>query len=129
MIAQDFARLRVRATESIAVAMVEGARTRRRAKDQRGRGQRSLCPAGRLKMVGNPFKVKDIKLLDKRLGEICGLEQIRSRRASSAVPGPRAGGDRPCGVTNPLAPRTDEDATVLKSGRGSSQEQMACGYP
>ena len=73
MIAQDFARLRTRANESIAVAMVEGARVRRRAKDPRGRGQRSLCPAWRLKMVGNTLKVKDIELLDKRLGEICGL--------------------------------------------------------
>ena len=42
MIAQDFARVRVLATGIIAVAMVEGARARTRAKDQRGRGQRGL---------------------------------------------------------------------------------------
>ena len=37
MIAEDFARVRVLATESIATP--EGARTRTRAKDQRGRGR------------------------------------------------------------------------------------------
>ena len=42
MIAADFARVRVLATESIATPMVEGARTRTRAKDRRGRGQRGL---------------------------------------------------------------------------------------
>ena len=44
MIAEDFARVRVRvlASESIATPMVEGARTRTRAKDRRGRGQRGL---------------------------------------------------------------------------------------
>ena len=42
MIAPDFSRLRAPATESIAVALVEEARTRRREKDQRGRIQRSL---------------------------------------------------------------------------------------
>ena len=42
MIAQDFALLRVLVTGSIAVAMLEGARARRSAKDKRGRGQRSL---------------------------------------------------------------------------------------
>ena len=42
MIAEDFARVRVLATESIATPMVEGARTRTRAKDRRGRGQRGL---------------------------------------------------------------------------------------
>ena len=41
-IAQDFSRLRVPATESIAVATVEGARARWREKDQRGRIKRSL---------------------------------------------------------------------------------------
>ncbi len=41
-IAQDFFRLRVPATESIAVAMVEEARARRRKKDQRGRIKRSV---------------------------------------------------------------------------------------
>ena len=45
MIAQDFARLRVLATGIIATPMVEGACARKRAKDQRGRGQRSLCRA------------------------------------------------------------------------------------
>ena len=40
MIAEDFARVRVLATESIATPMVERARTRTRAKDRRGRGQR-----------------------------------------------------------------------------------------
>ena len=40
MIAEDFARVRVLATESIATPMVEGARTRTRAKDRRGPGQR-----------------------------------------------------------------------------------------
>ena len=39
-IAADF--VRVLATESIATPMVEGARTRTRAKDRRGRGQRGL---------------------------------------------------------------------------------------
>ena len=43
-IAEDFARVRVLATESIATPMVEGARTRTRAKDRRGRGQRGLWP-------------------------------------------------------------------------------------
>ncbi len=42
MIAPDFVRLRVLATESVATPMVEGAWTRRRAKDQRARGKRSL---------------------------------------------------------------------------------------
>ena len=42
MIAEDFCRQRVPATESIAVAMVEGARARWRQKDQRGRIQRTL---------------------------------------------------------------------------------------
>ena len=42
MIAQDFARQRVPATESIAVAMVEGARTRWQQKDKRERIKRSL---------------------------------------------------------------------------------------
>ena len=37
-----FVRQRVPATESIAVAMVEGARTRWRKKDQQGRIKRSL---------------------------------------------------------------------------------------
>ena len=41
-IAPDFSRLRVPATESIAVATVEGARARRREKDKRGRIKRSL---------------------------------------------------------------------------------------
>ena len=34
MIAEDFARVRVLATESIATPMIEGARTRTRAKDR-----------------------------------------------------------------------------------------------
>ena len=42
MIAQDLSRLRVPAIESIAVAMVEEARARRRDKDKRGRIKRSL---------------------------------------------------------------------------------------
>ena len=42
MIAQDFCRQRVPATESIAVAMVEGACARWRQKDKRGRIKRSL---------------------------------------------------------------------------------------
>ena len=42
MIAQDFCRQRVPATESIAVALVEGARARWRQKDKRGRIKRSL---------------------------------------------------------------------------------------
>ena len=41
-IAQDFFCLRVPATESIAVAMVEEARARRRKKDQRGCIKRSV---------------------------------------------------------------------------------------
>ena len=41
MIAPDFSRLRAPATESIAVAMVEEARARRREKDKRGRIKRS----------------------------------------------------------------------------------------
>ena len=41
-IAQDFSRLRVPATESIAVALVEEACARRREKDKRGRIKRSL---------------------------------------------------------------------------------------
>ena len=36
------ARVRVLATESITTPMVEGARTRTRVKDRRGRGQRGL---------------------------------------------------------------------------------------
>ena len=36
-IAQDLLRLRAPSTESIAVALVEGARARRRKKDKRGR--------------------------------------------------------------------------------------------
>ena len=43
MIAPDLSRLRVPATETIAVAMVEEARARRRDKDQRGRIKRSVC--------------------------------------------------------------------------------------
>ena len=43
MIAADF--VRVLATESIATPMVEGARTRTRAKDRRGRGQRGSSTA------------------------------------------------------------------------------------
>ena len=39
-----FARVRVLATESVATPVVEGARTRTRAKDRRGRGQRGLWP-------------------------------------------------------------------------------------
>ena len=42
MIAPDFLRPRAPATESIAVAMVEGARARGRKKDKRGRIKRSL---------------------------------------------------------------------------------------
>ena len=42
MIVQDFCRQRVPATESIAVAMVEGARACWRQKDKRGRIKRSL---------------------------------------------------------------------------------------
>ena len=42
MIAPDLCRQRVPATESIAVAMVEGARARWRHKDKRGRIKRSL---------------------------------------------------------------------------------------
>ena len=42
MIAQDLSRLRVPATESIAVALVEGARARKRDKDKRGRIKRSM---------------------------------------------------------------------------------------
>ena len=42
MIAPDFLRQRVPATESIAVALVEGARARWRKKDKRGRIKRSL---------------------------------------------------------------------------------------
>ena len=42
MIAEDFTRVRVLATESIATPTVEGVRTRTRAKDPQGRGQRGL---------------------------------------------------------------------------------------
>ena len=42
MIAPDFSHLRVLATESIAVVLVEEAGARRREKDQRGRIQRSV---------------------------------------------------------------------------------------
>ena len=42
MIAPDFCRQRVPATESIAVALIEGARARWRQKDKRGRIKRSL---------------------------------------------------------------------------------------
>ena len=42
MIAPDFGRMRVLATESIAPPMVEGACARMRPKDKRGRGQRGL---------------------------------------------------------------------------------------
>ena len=42
IIAQDFLRLLVPATESIAKALVEGARASRRKKDKRGRIKRSL---------------------------------------------------------------------------------------
>ena len=42
MIAQDFLRQRVPATESITVALVEEARARWRKKDKRGRIKRSL---------------------------------------------------------------------------------------
>ena len=42
MIAPDFLRRRAPATESIAVALVKGARARRRKKDKRGRIKRSL---------------------------------------------------------------------------------------
>ena len=48
MIAPDFALLRVLATGIIAPSMVEGACARKRAKDKRGRGQRSLYPEGPL---------------------------------------------------------------------------------
>ena len=41
-VAQDFCRQRVPATESIAVALVEGARARWRKKDKRVRIKRSL---------------------------------------------------------------------------------------
>jgi len=42
MIAEDFGRVRVLATESIAGTTVEVARARTGPKDRRGRGQRSL---------------------------------------------------------------------------------------
>jgi len=42
MIAPDFSRQRVPATESIAIVLVEGACTRWREKDKRGRIKRSL---------------------------------------------------------------------------------------
>ena len=44
-IAPDFCGWRVPATESIVVAMVEGARARQPQKDKRGRIQRDLYPA------------------------------------------------------------------------------------
>ena len=49
MIAKDFARVRVLATESIATPMVEGARTRTRAKDRRILPQAAIqrCWAGK----------------------------------------------------------------------------------
>ena len=45
-----------------------------RAKDQRGRGQRILFTEGLPNNGNNRLKQNDIRLFDKRLGEISGLE-------------------------------------------------------
>ena len=56
MIAEDFGRVRVLATESVAGPTVEGACARARPKDPRGRGQRSPYLAQSLGMVVNDLK-------------------------------------------------------------------------
>ena len=53
MIAEDFRPVRVLATESIAVSMVEGARARTGRKDRRGRGQRSVHARKQVRNWGN----------------------------------------------------------------------------
>ncbi len=58
MIAEDFGRVRVLATESIAVPTVEGACARTGPKDPRGRGQRSPYLARLLGIVVNCLKPK-----------------------------------------------------------------------
>ena len=62
MIAEDFAPLRVLATESIAGTTVEVARARRGAKDRRGRGQRSLSIHYRVQLPRNTPRTKQLRL-------------------------------------------------------------------
>ena len=60
MIAEDFGRVRVLATESIAGPTVEGACARTGPKDPRGRGQRSPYLARSLGIVLNCLKPKSL---------------------------------------------------------------------
>ena len=60
MIAEDFGRVRVLATESMAGPMVEGACARTGPKDPRGRGQRSPYLARSLGIVLNCLKPKSL---------------------------------------------------------------------
>ena len=60
MIAEDFGRVRVLATESIAGPTVEGACARTGPKDPRGRGQRSPYLARSLRIVLNCLKPKSL---------------------------------------------------------------------
>ena len=64
---EDFGRVRVLATESIAGPTVEGACARTRPKDPRGRGQRSPYLARSLGIVVNYLKPKSFLALTSGL--------------------------------------------------------------
>ena len=64
---EDFGRVRVLATESIAGPTVEGACARPRPKDPRGRGQRSPYLARSLGIVLNCLKPKSLLTLTSGL--------------------------------------------------------------
>ena len=74
MIAEDFGRVRVLATESIAgttfEGAVEGACARTGPKDPRGRGQRSPFLARSLGIVVNQLKLKSLLTPTSGLGRV-----------------------------------------------------------
>ena len=74
MIAQDFFRVRVLASGSIAVAYGAASTYAHTEKRPARARQHSLVPARTSKMGRTSLKCNDLDSFDKRLGEICGLE-------------------------------------------------------
>ena len=73
MIAQDFFRVRVLASGSIAAAYVEASMCPHAEKGPARARQRGLLLYETSKIVRTPLKFHDPYVFNKRLGEICGL--------------------------------------------------------
>ena len=78
MIAQDFARVGVLASTSIAVAYGAASMCVHAGKRQARARQRGLLPARTSKTDCTLLKRKELYTFDKRLGEICGLAALRN---------------------------------------------------